>query len=62
MDAAVGAGLHPDFATAIREMTRVRDTFEPDAKTHKLYDELYAGIYKQMYGRLQPLYQRMRRK
>ena len=31
VDAAVGAGLYPDFATAIREMTRVRDTFEPDA-------------------------------
>ena len=32
---AVGIGIHPDFPTAIREMTRVRDTFEPDMKVHE---------------------------
>ena len=62
MDAAVGIGIHPDFPTAIRQMTRVRDIFEPDAKTHDRYDELYYGVYKQMYKRLQPLYQVMRKK
>jgi sugar (pentulose or hexulose) kinase len=62
MDAAVGAGVHPDFPTAIREMTRVRDTFEPVAQTHTRYDELYYGVYKQMYKKLQPLYQVMRKK
>jgi len=61
IDAAVGAGLHADFPDAIRAMTRVRDTFEPDAKTHAIYDELYNGVYKKMYGRLKPLYERMRR-
>lgn len=61
IDAAVGAGVHPDFPTAIREMTRIRDTFEPDAHTHERYDELYYGVYKQMYRRLKPLYERMRR-
>lgn len=60
MDAAVGAGIHPDFPAAIREMTHVRDTFEPDAKTHVRYDELYEGVYKKMYGRLRPLYEVMR--
>jgi sugar (pentulose or hexulose) kinase len=60
IDAAVGAGLHPDFSTAIREMTHVRDTFEPDPKTHAIYDELYEGVYKKMYSRLKPLYERMR--
>lgn len=61
MDAAVGAGLHADFPAAIRAMTRVRDTFEPDAATHARYDELYEGVYKKMYGRLKPLYETMRR-
>ena len=61
IDAAVGIGVHPDFPTAIREMTRVRDTFEPDLKMHERYDELYFGVYKQMYKRLQPLYQVMRK-
>jgi sugar (pentulose or hexulose) kinase len=62
MDAAVGIGVHPDFPTAIREMTRVRDTFEPDRRIHERYDELYYGVYKKMYRRLQPLYQVMRKK
>jgi sugar (pentulose or hexulose) kinase len=61
MDAAVGIGVHPDFPAAIRQMTRVRDTFEPDEKVHARYDDLYYGVYKQMYKRLQPLYHRMKR-
>jgi len=60
IDAAVGAGLHADFPTAIREMTRVRDTFEPNAGTHARYDDLYYGVYKKMYSRLKPLYETMR--
>ncbi len=61
IDAAVGAGLHPDFESAIRAMTRRGATFEPDSKTHARYDELYKGVYKQMYKRLQPLYQVMKK-
>ena len=57
MDAAVGVGIHPNFPTAICEMTRVRDTFEPDPKTHARYDELYYGVYKKMYNHLKPLYE-----
>jgi len=59
IDAAVGVGIHADFPTAIREMTSVRDTFEPDAKTHERYDELYYGVYEKMYKRLKPLYENM---
>ena len=59
IDAAIGARLHADFPTAIREMTRLRDTFEPDAQTHAHYDELYHGVYKKMYNSLKPLYQFM---
>jgi sugar (pentulose or hexulose) kinase len=60
IDAAVGLGLHPDFDTAIREMTRVGHVFEPDAHTHAIYNELF-DIYKRMYKRLQPLYEMIRR-
>jgi sugar (pentulose or hexulose) kinase len=59
MDAAVGVGIHKDFPAAIREMTRVRDTFEPDEKIHARYDDLYYGVYRKMYNRLKPLYQLM---
>ncbi|HSJ57663.1 MAG TPA: FGGY-family carbohydrate kinase [Anaerolineae bacterium] len=60
IDAAVGLGLHRDFDTAVREMTRVRDTFEPDARNREIYDALYERVYKKMYGRLQPLYEEIR--
>ena len=62
IDAAVGIGLHADFGTAVREMTRVSRTFEPDAKTHKIYDELYEKVYLKMYDRLKPLYRTLQRK
>lgn len=61
IDAAVGAGLHTDFPSAIQAMTRRGDQFEPDIKVHAQYDVLYEQVYKQMYKRLQPLYQVMRR-
>jgi sugar (pentulose or hexulose) kinase len=60
IDAAVGLGLHPDFDSAIRAMTRVGQVFEPDAQTHAVYDDLFDHVYKRMYNRLQPLYTTMR--
>jgi sugar (pentulose or hexulose) kinase len=60
IDAAVGLGLHSDFNTAIRAMTRVGQVFEPDPQNHKMYDGLYRQVYRQMYPRLKPLYERIR--
>ena len=60
MDAAVGLKLHPDFSTAVKEMTRPGTTFEPIAENHKIYDELYNRVYCEMYKRLQPLYNEIR--
>ena len=61
IDAAVGAGLHPSFEAAVANMTRLGDTFEPNAPAHAIYDELYQQVYKQMYPRLRPLYEEIRR-
>jgi sugar (pentulose or hexulose) kinase len=60
IDAAVGLGLHPDFDTAVREMTRVGRVFEPGLRAHEIYDGLYHRVYKQMYHRLKPLYEEIR--
>jgi sugar (pentulose or hexulose) kinase len=60
IDAAVGLGLHPDFSSAVAEMTRVRDTFDPDPVARELYDRLYREVYLKMYRRLRPLYERIR--
>ena len=56
IDVAVGLGLHPDFDTAVNEMTHLRDTFEPDHKNHQVYEELFTKVYQKMYRRLKPLY------
>ena len=57
IDAAVGLGLHPDFETAVREMTRVGRFFEPNPEVQRVYDELYRRVYRKMYGRLKGLYE-----
>lgn len=57
IDAAVGLGLHCDFEMAVRSMTRVGRTFEPDPKNREIYDSLYHRVYRQMYARLKPLYE-----
>jgi sugar (pentulose or hexulose) kinase len=60
IDAAVGLGLQPDFATAVRTMTRVGAVFQPDPQAHAIYDSLYHRVYRQMYHRLRPLYEEIR--
>jgi sugar (pentulose or hexulose) kinase len=61
IDASVGLGIHPDFATAVGEMTRVGGQFEPDDRNRMLYDGLYREVYLKMYRRLRPLYEHIRR-
>ncbi|NTW08343.1 MAG: carbohydrate kinase [Anaerolineaceae bacterium] len=61
IDAAVGAGLHPDFPTAVAAMTRIGETFTPDSRNHRVYDELYNEIYLKMYPKLQPFYKKIRK-
>ena len=59
MNAAVGAGIHPDYPAALREMTHIGDTFIPDLGVHDIYQELYQKVYLRMYDRLQPFYKAM---
>jgi len=61
MDAAVGLGLHADFHTAAAEMTRVSRTFLPRPEVQEIYAGLYRHVYRQMYRRLRPLYEQIRR-
>jgi sugar (pentulose or hexulose) kinase len=61
IDVALGLGLQPDPATAVREMVRLADRFEPDAAAHAVYEDLYRSVYLAMYDRLRPLYREIRR-
>lgn len=60
IDAAVGVGIHPDFATAVQEMTHVGQGFEPDPGAHQQYNHFYREVYLKMYHRLRPLYEAMK--
>ncbi|MFY3772851.1 FGGY-family carbohydrate kinase [Marinobacter salsuginis] len=60
IDAAVGLGMHPDFDTAVTNMTRVGDVFHPNEETRALYQRLYSEVYLRMYPQLQPLYRKIR--
>ena len=60
IDAAVGLKLHSDFTSAVRAMTRVGDVFEPIPANVDICRELYEKVYLKLYGRLQPLYRRIR--
>lgn len=47
--AAVVAGAHKDYATAIKRMTGLKPTvYKPNAKAHATYKELYM-VYKQLH-------------
>jgi len=56
IDAAVGLGLHPNFAAAVAAMTHVGQRFEPNPATHAIYDALYRRVYRQLYPQLKRLY------
>jgi sugar (pentulose or hexulose) kinase len=60
IDTAVGLKMHSDFKTAVKAMTRIGEVFEPNQENHKLYNALYHDVYKKMYKRLKPLYERIR--
>jgi sugar (pentulose or hexulose) kinase len=59
INAAVGAGLHPDYPSAMQAMTRLGETFTPEMVTHTIYQQLYHEVYLKMYAHLQPFYKAM---
>jgi len=58
--AAVGIKIHPDFKTAVAEMTHLGDVFEPNTETRQIYERLYNEVYLKMYSKLKPFYQVIR--
>jgi len=59
INAAVGAGIHSDYPSALKNMSHIGDTFLPDMKVHRVYRELYEDVYLRMYERLKPFYETM---
>ena len=48
INAAVGLGLYPSYATAVANMVRVKDTFMPIEKNASRYEALNKGIFREL--------------
>jgi sugar (pentulose or hexulose) kinase len=60
MLAAAGLGWYADVPAAAQAMARPGRRFEPEPAAVRTYDALYREVYRPMYGRLVPLYRRIR--
>lgn len=61
MAAAVALGWQADTAAAVQAMTRVSRQFLPQPAAVAVYEAQYQQVYRPLYGRLQPLFERLRR-
>lgn len=60
IDTAVGLGFYDGFTSAVQAMTHTGKLFEPNPVHYRQYDQLYREVYKKMYQRLRPLYEKIR--
>jgi len=60
MVAFVSLGEFKSYDEAIESMVQIKTVFEPDAGEHEIYMDLYNNVYSKMYGKLEPLYKRIR--
>ena len=61
MIASAALGLHADVPAACRAMGQPGRTFVPDPARQQRYEALYGQVYRGLYARLRPVYERMRR-
>jgi len=52
MAAGIGAGVYRDAKDAVAAVRKDVKIYEPDAETHKLYDDYYHNIYKKIQSAL----------
>lgn len=55
----VGMKEFADYKEAVASMVRDQDEFLPDMKQNAIYKTLYEDVFKNIYGRLAPLYERL---
>jgi sugar (pentulose or hexulose) kinase len=59
IDAAVGTGMFASFDEAVASMVKKGRVFEPVPANHRVYDDLYQGVYLKTYSVLEPLYKKI---
>ena len=57
---AVALGWFADARAAAAAMAHPGRRFEPQPAAVRLYDQIYREVYRPLYGRLAPLYRRLR--
>lgn len=57
--AFVGLGEFGGYREAVEHMVFEKDCFEPDMEQNAVYKTLYEDIFKNIYGKLSPLYERL---
>jgi sugar (pentulose or hexulose) kinase len=60
INVAVGLGYYDDYRQAITAMTRIEQTFYPNAEHVDLYQQLFEQVYRKMYQQLKPLYKKIK--
>jgi sugar (pentulose or hexulose) kinase len=60
MLASVGAGIHPDVATAAAEMVHVERTIDPDPDRHEQY-RFYMDRYTELYPQVKDVMHQLAR-
>jgi sugar (pentulose or hexulose) kinase len=61
INVAVGLGYYDDYQTAVKNMTRIESSFQPNTENVELYQQLYQQVYLKMYRQLKPIYQTIRK-
>ncbi len=56
----VGLGVYADYEEAVAHMVREQDVFYPDMKQHRIYEKLYTEVFRNIYGKLSGLYEKLR--
>ena len=53
-------GIYNSYDEAIKNMVRVSKVFNPDAKKHEIYYNIYSNVYSKMEKRLYPLNKKLK--
>ena len=61
INATVGLGYYPDYASAVNGMTGIGSVANPITTNRDIYSQLYNRIYKKTYGRQEPLFKELLR-
>lgn len=59
MAAFLAQGVFHNYNEAIQSMVHEGDVFRPNPDRHRIYAQLYRGVYARLYPRLEPLYRRI---